>query len=160
MISLIAAKSKNNIIGIDGRIPWKVPGEQLQFKSLTMGNVVIMGRNTYEEIGKPLPGRLNIVVSRTKEFAGKDLLTASSLANAISMVGSRNIFIAGGEQLYRAAMDIVDLMYITEVDLVVDPHADYVATFPSFDRDQFFEYAIGNGNGPVSYLRKLYIRKN
>ena len=70
MIGLIAARSKNNVIGKNGRIPWKIEGEQKQFKELTTGNVVIMGRKTYEEIGRPLPGRKTIVVSKSKKFEG------------------------------------------------------------------------------------------
>ena len=71
MIALIAALSKNRVIGKEGRIPWKIKGEQKRFKELTTGNVVIMGRRSYEEIGRPLPGRITIVVSSTKDFTGE-----------------------------------------------------------------------------------------
>ena len=86
MISLIVARSKNNCIGKDGNIPWKIKGEQKQFKELTTNNIVIMGRNSYEEIGHPLPNRLNIVVSRTKEFKGDNLITVKSLQEATQVL--------------------------------------------------------------------------
>ena len=85
MIGLIAARSKNNVIGKNGRIPWKIEGEQKQFKELTTGNVVIMGRKTYEEIGRPLPGRKTIVVSKSKKFEGENLKTAGSVEEAVRM---------------------------------------------------------------------------
>ena len=79
MVGLIVARSKNNVIGKNGQIPWRIKGEQKQFKELTTGNVVVMGRRSYEEIGHPLPNRMNIIVSRTKKFEGENLRTASSV---------------------------------------------------------------------------------
>ena len=93
MIALIAALSKNRVIGKEGRIPWKIKGEQRRFKELTTGNVVIMGRRSYEEIGRPLPGRTTIVVSSTKTFTGDNCYTARSLQEAIRFAGDRDIFI-------------------------------------------------------------------
>ena len=75
MIGLIVARSKNNVIGKNGNIPWKIKGEQKQFRELTTGNVVIMGRKSYEEIGHPLPNRMNIVVSTTTEYQGDNLVS-------------------------------------------------------------------------------------
>ena len=77
MIGLIVARSKNNVIGKNGNIPWKIKGEQKQFRELTTGNVVIMGRKSYEEIGHPLPNRMNIVVSTTTEYQGDNLVSVS-----------------------------------------------------------------------------------
>ena len=79
MIGLIVARSKNNVIGKNGEIPWKIKGEQKQFRELTTGNVVVMGRKSYEEIGHPLPNRKNIIVSKTKNFSGENLVTVGSL---------------------------------------------------------------------------------
>ena len=90
MIGLIVARSKNNVIGKNGKIPWKIKGEQKQFKELTTGNVVIMGRNSYDEIGRPLPNRETIVISNTKKYIGENLHTASSVKEAIEFAkGSR-----------------------------------------------------------------------
>ncbi len=77
MIGLIVARSKNNVIGKNGNIPWKIKGEQKQFRELTTGNVVIMGRKSYEEIGHPLPNRMNIVVSTTTEYRKRQILMRS-----------------------------------------------------------------------------------
>ena len=121
MVGLIVARSKNNVIGKNGQIPWRIKGEQKQFKELTTGNIVVMGRKSYEEIGRPLPNRLNIIVSRTKKFEGENLLTASSVQEAISLAtndailaqyevlqaGQKNIYIAGGYGLYKEAMPLV-----------------------------------------------------
>lgn len=83
MIGLIVARSKNNVIGKNGNIPWKIKGEQKQFRELTTGNVVIMGRKSYEEIGHPLPNRMNIVVSTTTEYQGDNLVSVKSLEDAL-----------------------------------------------------------------------------
>ena len=79
MICLIVARSKNNVIGKNGEIPWKIKGEQQQFKELTTGKYVVMGRRSYDEIGHPLPNRKTIVISRTKKYVGENLTSVSSL---------------------------------------------------------------------------------
>ena len=104
MIGLIVARSKNNVIGKNGQIPWRIKGEQKQFKELTTGNVVIMGRKSYEEIGHPLPNRKNIVVSSSKNFDGDNLVTAHSLKEALELAGNQDIFIAGGYGLFKEAI--------------------------------------------------------
>lgn len=162
------ARSKNNVIGRKGQIPWRIKGEQKQFKKLTTGNVVIMGRKSYEEIGHPLPNRLNIVVSRTKKFEGENLLTASSVQEAIAMAEKevcrqpgiaagegKNIYIAGGYGLYKEAMPLVDKMYVTEVDTIVE---DGDTFFPEFDAGEF-DLAIGEtGGDEIQYTRTIYTR--
>lgn len=133
ILALIVAKSINNVIGKDGKIPWNIKGEQRQFKELTTGNTVIMGRKTYEDIGHPLPNRLNIVISRTKKYEGDNLITVDSLRKAIEL-SKGNIFIAGGYRLFKEAINMVDTMYITEVNLTV-PEGDVF--FPEFDSKDF-----------------------
>ena len=113
MISIIVARSENNVIGKGGRIPWKIKGEQRQFKELTRGSAVIMGRKSYEEIGHPLPDRLNIVISSTQNFTGDNLVTVKSLAEAVKAAGSREIFVAGGAGLFEEALPLADNLYIT-----------------------------------------------
>lgn len=92
MIGLIVARSKNNVIGKDGMIPWSIEGEQSQFKELTTNNTIIMGRKTYEDIGHPLPNRKNIVISRTTNY--DDVVTVDSLEKAIEL-SEGNIYIIG-----------------------------------------------------------------
>ena len=134
MIGLIVAYTKNRVIGNKGMIPWRIKGEQKQFKELTTGNVVVMGRKSYEEIGHPLPNRLNIIVSRTEKYEGENLLSAPSVQEAIALAqdkealsragftpkGEPDVYISGGYGLYKEAVAVVDKMYITEVDTVVE----------------------------------------
>ena len=120
MIAIIAAYDKNRIIGKDGGMPWYIPGELKRFRRLTENNVVIMGRKTYESLGKPLPGRINIVLSRNKVFQGENLYTAKSITQAMEMCMDnwidKDVFIGGGADLYRQVLGRVDVMYITEID--------------------------------------------
>ena len=156
MIALIAARSRNNVIGKGGRIPWKICGEQKQFKDLTTNEVVIMGRRTYEEIGHPLPDRKIIVVSHTGSFAGEDVKTAHSLEEAIEKANGNDVYIAGGYELYKAAIPLTDIMYITEVDLMIE---DGDVFFPEFDKDDF-ELFVGETLGrDIRYTRTTSIRK-
>lgn len=108
MIALIAAFSKNRVIGNNGSIPWKIKGEQTRFKELTKGNVVIIGRRSYEEIGKPLSYRTTIVISNTKSFDEENCFTAKSLQEAIKLAGDKDVYISGGEKLYEQALSIVE----------------------------------------------------
>ena len=143
MIGLIVARSKNNVIGKNGNIPWKIKGEQKQFRELTTGNVVIMGRKSYEEIGHPLPNRMNIVVSTTTEYQGDNLVSVKSLEDALLLAKGRDVYISGGYGLFKEALQIVDKMYITEVDLNIE---DGDTFFPEFDINDF-EVLIGETLG-------------
>ena len=120
MVGLIVARSKNNVIGKNGKIPWKIQGEQKQFRELTIGNVVVMGRKSYEEIGHPLPNRKTIVVSKSKKYEGNNLMTVGSIQEAIDLVIDKDIFIAGGYGLYKEASPLVNKMYITEIDMIIE----------------------------------------
>lgn len=156
MIALIVARSKNNVIGKNGSIPWRIKGEQKQFRELTTGNVVIMGRKSYEEIGHPLPNRKNIVVSTTRQFSGENLVTVASLREALDIAGDEDVFVAGGYRLFEEAIPFVDVMYITEVDTVV-PDGDVF--FPPFDENDF-DLTVGETAGDdINYTRMIYTRK-
>lgn len=156
MIGLIVARSKNNVIGRNGEIPWRIKGEQKQFRELTTGNTVVMGRKSYEEIGHPLPNRKNIIVSGSTNYTGENLITVSSLQEAIDIAGEGNIYISGGYGLFKEALPLVDIMYITEVDITVD---DGDVFFPEFDVDEF-DVTIGETGGEdIKYTRTIYARK-
>jgi dihydrofolate reductase len=115
IISLIAAMSEDRVIGQDGKLPWHIPADLTHFKTLTMGHAVLMGRRTYESIGRPLHGRRNIVLSRTEErIEGCEI--ARSLPEAIAAAeGDEEIFICGGEQLFREALPLCQRIYLTIV---------------------------------------------
>lgn len=155
MISLIVAYSKNRVIGFNGKIPWKIKGEQSRFRDLTTGNTVVMGRKTFEEIGKPLPNRLTIVISNTKNFNFENCKTAHSLAEAIKMAGNKDIFISGGQKLYEEALPLVEKMYITEVEL--DCPGDVF--FPIFDESLFSKEIDARHDGKIPYTYVTYTRK-
>lgn len=156
MIGLIVARSKNNVIGKNGQIPWKIKGEQKQFKELTTGNVVIMGRKSYEEIGHPLPNRMNIVVSGSTNFTGENLLTVKSLKEAIEAAGDADVYVSGGYGLFKEAMPMVDKMYITEIDMEIE---DGDVFFPEFDKSDFDMTVGETGGDDIKYTRTIYTRK-
>lgn len=160
MIGLIVAYSKNRAIGHNGRIPWDIEGEKKRFKKLTMGNVVIMGRRSYEEIGRPLPGRYTVVVSGTKSYEFDNCTTALSLSEAIAVAKKRfgsekDIYIAGGAALYKEAMDMVDVMYITEIDAEVEGDT----FFTEFDINNYYRFEIEKVNGTISFTYVTYVKR-
>lgn len=133
MIAIIAAVAKNRVIGKDGRIPWHIPADMEHFKKLTLGNVVIMGRRTYEEIGRPLSGRMTYLVSRTLRVEAENCHTVASLPEALQAAGERDVFICGGAMLYEEALPIADCLYLTELEGEVDGDT----FFPAIDKDLF-----------------------
>ena len=156
MIALIAARSKNNVIGKDGKIPWNIPGEQKQFKELTTGNIVVMGRKTFEEIGYSLTNRKNIVISRNAQYPFDNLIVLSSLNDALEYYSEGDIYIAGGYNLFKEAIDIVDKMYITEIDLVIE-NGDVF--FPIFQEEDFNVQLLEENHESIPYKRLVYSRK-
>lgn len=155
MIALIVAFAKNRVIGNKGCIPWRIKGEQKRFKELTTGNVVIMGRRSYEEIGHPLPNRTTIVISTTKSFDGENCLTAKSLEDALKLVGERDVYISGGARLYEEALPIVEKMYITEIDREIEGDT----YFPQFNEDEFVKEINQKFDGEIPYTYVTYTRK-
>ncbi len=120
-ISMIVARSRNHVIGRDNQMPWKISADLQFFKRVTMGHPVIMGRKTWESIGRPLPGRRNIVVSRNASYSLAGAELAGSLDEALKMlVEASRVFVIGGEQLFKQAFDKADRLYITEIDLDID----------------------------------------
>ncbi len=155
MIGLIVAYAKNRVIGNNGCIPWRIKGEQRRFKELTTGNGVVMGRRSYEEIGRPLPNRMTYVVSRTKNFDEEGVKTVSSIQEAIDLAGDKNVYISGGAGIYKEAMPYVEKMFITEVDL--EPEGD--TFFPEFDENDFIKEINEEVDGEIPYRYVTYTRK-
>ncbi|UCF91729.1 MAG: dihydrofolate reductase [Desulfobacterales bacterium] len=116
-ISLIVAMAANRVIGHKGRIPWQIPGEQRMFKEITIGHTVIMGRKTYESLGRPLPERVNIVITRQKDFQAPGCIVARDLPTALANCPPQETeaFIAGGSQLYHEALPLADRVYLTVI---------------------------------------------
>ena len=135
-IALIAAVARNGAIGKDNALLWHLPEDLKFFKRTTLGCPVIMGRKTYDSIGRPLPGRRNIVITRQADWSASGVDTASSLTEALSLVADApKVFIIGGAQIYAQALPLVQDIVLTEVD--ADYDAD--AFFPAWDRSAFEE---------------------
>ena len=137
-IALIAAVARNGVIGLRGGLPWRLPEDLKRFRALTIGHSIVMGRKTWDSIGRPLPERQNIVVSRRREFAPAGGVAAHSLPEAIGLATMPSpLFVIGGEAVYRDALPLADLLFLTEI------HRDFDgdARFPDFDRAQWRETA-------------------
>lgn len=133
-VSLIVAMDRNRIIGRDGDLPWHLSADLKRFKQLTMGHHIIMGRKTLESIGRLLPGRTTVVVTRQPNFEFIGAVIAKSLNEAIDRANSDDeAFIIGGAEIYSQSLSLVDRIYLTEVDASVTGDA----TFPDFERTEW-----------------------
>ena len=133
IISLIAAMDKNRLIGIKNDLPWHLPADFKHFKQVTMGKPVVMGRKTYESIGKPLPGRKNIVISGTG-FVADGIIVVDSIDKALAeVVDEAEVMVIGGASFYEQMIDRADRMYLTYVD--ADCEGD--AWFPKFNLEDW-----------------------
>lgn len=135
-ISIISAMARNRTIGINNTLPWRLPDDLKYFKALTLGHHIIMGRKTYESIGKPLPGRTTVIVTRGDYPAPDGVKIAHSLQQAIESCGvDEEIFFVGGAELYTQALALADRLYLTEIQADVESDA----WFPDFDRSGWIE---------------------
>lgn len=152
LISLIAAMANNRIIGKDNQMPWHLPADLAHFKALTLGKPIIMGRKTYESIGRALPGRKNIVMSRDKEYKCEDCETVTSFEAAIKLVEDvEEVMIIGGGYLYAETMPQADKLYLTFIDLDVEGDTQ----FPEFEQlnltEQKREKYLKDETNPYDY---------
>lgn len=154
MISLIVAYTRNRVIGNKGKIPWRIKGEQKRFKELTTGNVVIMGRRSYEEIGRPLPDREMIIISTTKKFEGGNLRTVASLEEALALAKDKEVYISGGAQVYEEALLLAEKLYITEIDAEIEGDR----FFPEFDESQYQKEIVERVEGEIPYTYVTYTK--
>ena len=165
--SLIVALAENRVIGIDNKLPWYLPNDLKYFKQVTMGKTIVMGRKTYESIGKPLPGRTNIVITRQSGYQAPNandsvkvvdsLQAARELAESIALInGQDEAMIIGGAEIYSQALTLVDRMYLTEVHAEVEGDA----FFPEFERSAWQEVAredfAAEGPNPYNYSFVVY----
>ncbi len=137
-ISIIVAIAENGLIGRDGDLPWRLSEDLKRFKETTMGKPIIMGRKTWKSIGRPLPGRPNVVISRDPNYAADGIDVVQSIEQAFARaceLGSDEIMVIGGAEIYRLALSDADRMYITEVHLRVEGDTH----FPHFDRNDWRE---------------------
>ena len=154
---LIAAMAANRVIGRGNTIPWNIPGEQTRFKDITMGHSLIMGRKTWESIGKPLPGRRNIVVTRNSEFRAPGAEIVYSLEQGLDLTAdAERVFVIGGAQLYQLALERADTLILTELGQEVPGDA----FFPSFSCPPFELVRAEEVPGPTPYSIRTYRRSS
>lgn len=133
-ITLIAAMARNRVIGANNALPWRLPEDLQRFKSLTLGHPIIMGRKTWQSLGRPLPGRTNIVVSRSADFAAPGAAVVGSLDAAVAMAasaGAGEVFIIGGAEIYAQALPLADCLQLTEIDHDFTGDAHFPAFAPA-----------------------------
>lgn len=164
-VNSIVACSKNNAIGRENQIPWYLPADLKYFKKITTGHIIIMGRKTYESIGRALPKRINIVISRNKDFKVEDgVLLFSSFLDAVDYalkLTEREIFVIGGGEVYRQALSVSHKIYYTEVDTEI---TDATVFFPELVDSEWKllseEKYEKDENNPFDYNFKVFVRTN
>lgn len=130
-LSLIVATDRNNGIGIDNTLPWRLPEDLAFFKRTTSGHPIIMGRKTFDSIGRPLPNRRNIVVTRNPDWTQEGVERAGSLEEAVQLAGDGELFVIGGAQIYVDAIKLADKLIVTEIDAAYDCDAFFPAIDPA-----------------------------
>ena len=158
-VSLIVAMSENGVIGCDGDLPWRLSADLRRFKRLTMGHHIIMGRRTFESIGRLLPGRTTVVVTRQPDYSAGEALVADSVPGAIAMAaGDEETFVCGGAEIYRAALADVQRVYLTRVHARVDGDTE----FPEIDWTQWRQTEstphIRDDRNQYDYTSQVYER--
>ena len=145
MLSIIAAMARNRVIGIANRLPWHLPEDLQHFKRLTMGHHILMGRKTFESIGRALPGRVTVVLTRDSRYAAPGCLTAQGLHEAIALCGDDpEVYVVGGAKLYAQALALADRLYLTEIQREYEGDV----RFPEIDRQLWAEVARETHTSP------------
>ena len=154
-VTIVAAVARNGVIGVDGGLPWHLPEDLRRFKELTLGHVLVMGRKTYESIGRPLPGRTTVVVTRNPQWdpGAADVRVAATVEEAVDAAAAidPDVFVVGGAEVYRAALPLADRLELTLVD--AEPDGD--TRFPDVAWDAWRELRRDDGDG-VAYA--TYVR--
>lgn len=164
MISLIAAMGNNRVIGLNNDMPWHLPKDLAHFKKITIGHPIVMGRKTYESIGRPLPNRKNIILTRQESLElPEEVMTVSNLETVLKWSEENpeeEIFIIGGGNLYKQALPYADRLYITEINEDFDGDT----FFPAFDQEEWeiVDETIGERdiNNPYDFKFITYERRN
>jgi len=160
LLSLIVAMGENRVIGVNNHLPWSIPEDLKRFKRITSGHPIVMGRKTFESIGRPLPQRTNIIVSRQKDYRAEGGVVCASLAQALDWArqapGSEEVFVIGGAEIFREALPITGRIYLTEVHWPFEGDT-FFPVFPEGDFQESSREKISDS--PPSVLRILERRK-
>jgi dihydrofolate reductase len=165
-IALVAAMARNRVIGGDNRMIWKLSSDQKRFRALTWGKPLIMGRKTFDSIGKPLPGRETIVVTRDPGFAPAGVRLANDVDEALVFAGeiademrASEIMVAGGGEIYRQTIERADRLYLTEVDLAPEGNAHFPAIDPAHWREVSREHGVRTERDDAEFVYVDYVRR-
>ena len=159
-ITLIVARARNGVIGRANAMPWKIPGEQAFFKRTTIGHPIVMGRKTWESIGRPLPGRRSIVVTRNPAYRADGAEVAASLDEAITRcAGLPEMFVIGGAELYRAALPRADRLIITDIDADFDGDTYLDAPDPNVWREAARDTQPPTAERPFAFAYVTWLRR-
>lgn len=159
MISIIAAVGRNMTIGCANRLPWRIPNDLQYFKRITMGHTVIMGRKTFESIGRPLPGRLNVVISRKEHFSSEGIVSVGSFESAMKFAGDDEAFVIGGASVYATAISHAKRMYITFIDQDFKGDSYFPYIHPDVWEKIMETKGVKDKENPVDYFFQVYDRK-
>ena len=161
-VSIIAALDQAGGIGKNNKLPWKLKDDQKRFKRLTMGHYIIMGRKTFESIGKPLPGRKSIIITKDKAYSCQGCLISCSIDNALSIARDDNeseAFMIGGGEIFSQSMQIANRMYLT----IVQTNIDCDVFFPQYRQEDWLEkwtvYQPANDDNQYSSIFKYLVKK-
>jgi dihydrofolate reductase len=159
-LSIIAAMAENRVIGRNNGLPWKLPADLQRFKRLTMGHTLLMGRKTFESIGRPLPGRTMLVMTRQKDFTAEGVQVAHSLEEAVRMSSDQELFVAGGAQLYQQTLAECQRLYLTFIGAEFEGDA----FFPKIHESQWLlvseESHEPDEKNAYPYCFRIYERKS
>ena len=162
IISLIVAMDRNRLIGNNNQLPWHLPADLAHFKQVTMGKPIIMGRKTYESIGRPLPGRTNIVLTRDEGYRADGIVLSGSLQKALDCAaseGAEEVMIIGGSNIYEQALELSGRLYLT----LVDAEFEGDAWFPEIDKEKWLEISSeahsADEKNPVDYRFMIFEKK-
>jgi dihydrofolate reductase len=158
-ISIVVAVGRNGAIGNAGGMPWRLSSDLKRFKALTMGKPLIMGRKTFDSIGRPLPGRSVIVITRARDWSRPDVVVAHDLDEAlVAANGASEIMIGGGGEIYRLALPLVDRLYITEVDATPEASVHFPAIDTSVWRETRREKGVRGPKDDADFVFVEYER--
>lgn len=158
-MTIIAAMDKSRLIGVDNTLPWRLSADLQNFKKLTSGNAIIMGRKTWDSLGRPLPNRKNIIITRNKDFQAEGATTVHSVKEALEAAGNMKAFVIGGGEIYSIALEVAKEMILTHVET----EAQGDAWFPEYDRKLWTvaesEEFTADEKNEFNFSVKKYIRK-
>lgn len=161
MISLLVAMDKNRLIGKDNQLPWHLPADLAYFKKVTMGHPIIMGRKTFESIGRPLPGRTNIILTRNQnyEIEGCEVMRSIDDVKKMDEKMNEELFVIGGAEIFKEVLPFADRLYITKIEEVFEGDA----FFPEINDNEWEEISVTQGvtdeKNPYRYAYHVYGRR-